>query len=29
LKEIAALDLPEAAKNKILSGNAKKLLGIH
>jgi len=29
LKEIAALDLPEATKKKILSGNAKKLLGIH
>ena len=28
LKEIAALDLPEDAKNKILAGNAKKLLGL-
>jgi len=28
LKEIAALDLPEQTKRKILSGNAKKLLGI-
>ena len=29
LKEIAALDLPEATKKKILAGNAKKLLGIN
>ena len=28
LKEITALDLPEATKKKILAGNAKKLLGI-
>ena len=28
LKEITALDLPETTKKKILSGNAKKLLGI-
>jgi predicted TIM-barrel fold metal-dependent hydrolase len=28
LKEIAALDLPEETKSKILAGNAKKLLGI-
>jgi len=28
LKEIAALDLPEESKNKILAGNAKKLLGL-
>ena len=29
LKEIAALDLPEETKKKILAGNAKKLLGIN
>jgi hypothetical protein len=28
LKEITALDLPEETKNKILAGNAKKLLGL-
>jgi hypothetical protein len=28
LKEIAALDLPEKTKRKILAGNAKKLLGL-
>jgi uncharacterized protein len=28
LKEIAALDLPEKTKKKILAGNAKKLLGL-